>query len=1519
MTNRDRVIVGGPALRFDRSLAVVVGIDAYGGGISPLRSAVADARSVAEVLRRDHGFEIVCLFDADARRSRLIDMLYELPSRLGSNDRLLFYFAGHGVALDGNTGPAGYLVPADARRSEPDGLLPMQLVHQELTRLEVRHAFIVLDCCFAGTFRWSSLRDLVPETTKIFRERYDRYLESAAWQVLTSTAANQQALDVFADARGGGAGENSPFARAFLDGLAGAADCTGDNVITADKLTIYVRERVAGVAESAGRRQVPQLFPLDRHDGGQFVFQVPKREIELVPAPDLDESTNPYRGLSSFREDDKAVFFGRAAITQRLVDAVLARPLTVVVGPSGSGKSSLVHAGLAPVLRERKWLVLPTQRPGQEPLRALDAWTRALGATPTPGASGASWVAAIKARASAPQEGPLLVIFDQFEELVTHQVFEADRDAVLEALAAALQAESSLRLVVTVRADAEPRFDDSALRSWWTAGRFAMTAMMREELRQIIEEPAKAKVLYFKPSHLIDRLLDDVALVPAPLPLLSFALSELYRRCWARWQFNTRDRALLESDYDAMGSVAQSLTRRASELHDQLVMGDKAYATTIRNVFMRMVATVGGEVTRRRVPRDELEYDDPQENVRVDEVLQRFHEARLISLATEQSLQGSARAYAEPTHDELVRGWSHAGEWLHATAETRGLLAALESVVRSWRNHDRVAHYLWDDPRVDLLNTIRESDRFALNAEETRFVASSARRRRNKRAAAFVTLVIVIVILAVSTGIALWQRNVARQRLGTNYMEQGRAHVIGGHPMQALPYLVAARAEGVDRAELRTWFGLASRNVPLVSMFGHFAAVRAASFSTDGRWVVTAGDDARARIWDAATGMPVTQPLVHDRPVTAASFSADGSRVVTGSDDNTARVWDARTGTPVTASLQHEGPVSAAAFCADGTRVVTASDDKTARVWDARTGLPIGAALEHQGEITVASFSPDGRRVLTASRDHTARIWDVVTGVPITPAFVHRGAVNAATFNADATRVVTASDDHAARVWDATTGMLLVTVEHRQEVTAAAFSPDSDRIVTASRDHSARVWDARTGVAITGPMEHQRAVIAAAFNLHGTRVATASEDHTAQVWDSTTGAPLSAPLEHRGEVTAVAFNATGTRVVTASIDRTARVWDATTKLVTALLEHRRIVSAVAFSPDGTRVVTASLDKTARVWDATTGKPQTPPLQHRARINTAVFNANGRRVVTASDDNTAQIWDAETGERVTVPFEHRAEVTAAAFSTDGGRVVTTSADKTAGVWDAVTGKRLIVLQHRASVIAAAFSPDGRRVVTASWDNTARIWDATTGNLVTAPLQHQDGVITAAFSADGSRVLTGSWDNTARVWDAATGRAMMAPLEHRGWVGTASFSADGKRVVTASWDGTARVWDAVTGRPVTAALKHRDAVFAAIFNADGTRVATASRDNTALVWDAATGEPVTAALEHLGPVNAIAFSPDGSQIITGSGDNTARIWTLSVDNSSLGDWSLVARCSPFALVNEVLARNPAPPAVCPAPRP
>jgi hypothetical protein len=339
--------------------------------------------------------EVIRLFDEAATLDALKHLFHtRIPGELnlGEGDRLIIYFAGHGLPRSNDDGPEGYLVPHDADPTKPELFLAMRDVSEALSKLECHHLLVILDCCFAGTFRWAGSRKAVPTLETIRREHYYHFIRHPAWQVITSSAHDQEALDVARlkeDNRQPVPGLNkphSPFALAILEGLQIGndsqhtnADLYPDGVVTAHELFVYLQNRVK---ELSGERQNPGIFPLRQdYDKGEFIFTAPGFDPQkLTEALPLNEENNPYRGLNSFDEKHAKFFFGRQALVDELTKRV-SKPdqaLTVVLGVSGSGKSSLVKAGLTPQLRSQQteqnteqWRILDPMRPGALPFTSL--------------------------------------------------------------------------------------------------------------------------------------------------------------------------------------------------------------------------------------------------------------------------------------------------------------------------------------------------------------------------------------------------------------------------------------------------------------------------------------------------------------------------------------------------------------------------------------------------------------------------------------------------------------------------------------------------------------------------------------------------------------------------------------------------------------------------------------------------------------------------------------------------------------------------------------------------------------------------------------------------------------------------------------------------------------------------------------------------------------------------------------------------------------------------------------------
>jgi WD40 repeat protein len=1089
----------------------------------------------------------------------------------------------------------------------------------------------------------------------------------------------------------------------------------------------------------------------------------------------------PYRGLSAFSADDSAVFFGR----EKQVDAVLNRlrvqPLLVVVGRSGAGKSSFVHAGVVPGLPPGYQVI--AMRPGPAPRVTLAARLAAAGvALPADGPRG-DLAGAVRAHATA--RGPVLLVVDQLEEAFTLCADPDERTAFLAAIVgAAVTADDPVRVVCTLRDDFLVRAEQvAALRNRLGQALQLLAVPAAEDLRRILIEPARRAGYEFEDPELPAEMVDEVAEQPGALALLSFAAAAL-------WDLRDRHfRQLTRKAYRSLGGVGGALARHAEATLAAMTAEEQRLT---REAFRHLVTTQNTRAVLDRTELRQLLGDAPH----VDRVIERLVEARL--LVASENERGAETI--EVIHEALLAAWPRLVEWRREDVAGARLREQLRVAARQWDERGRNPGLLWRGDALAELTRWRAQHAGTLTSLERAFAEASVREARRGRrirralvATAFAVLATGVVVLTAINARTETERRraeaaqgraVANQRLVLE--EQGRQLFLAGDVVRALVYLAAARDAGADDPALRY---LEARAVDVLgrkrrTLTGHAAAVAGVSVDTAGR-VLSYSDDGTARVWDATTGA-VTVLAGHEGRV--KMLASHGDRIATGGNDGAARVWDARTGRLVHELGGHAEDVYVLRFDRTGERLLTAGWDGAIRLWSA-AGQLVATLPGKDGDVVDAVLTADARVAFAISFDHAVVRWDFATRTPTVlaprragPQCLHCSVVLAPTGEL----VATAVDEGLIGIWSPA-GRAIRTLDLR--ASAVAYPP---------------VFDA-TATRLAVPIGNE-----------------------IQIWDVASGERRMTLVGHQAEVAQVAFSADGARLVSAGGDGV-RIWGTDDGLQLARVPLIDAARGVAFAPDGGTIAIAA-GRAVELWDAGSDL-----LDRSLAIGAGVVEVGlgpGDDVLGCSEDGAFALWRAK-GDPV-IAGNHGATCLSGAVSPDGARIATGGADGKIRIRAATGGAELVIDTATPGVHALAFSPDGRRLLGAAGDHLAKLWDPATGAALATLSGHTDLVGSVAWSPDGARIATCGFDATARLWDAATGTGGALPVNGRCYA--IAFSPDGARLL-ASGRNTARIWNAADpAQYVDLEGHHTDAVAAFVTNE---LVATTSSDRLVRIWDAATG--------------------------------------------------------------------------------
>ena len=1180
---------------------------------------------------------------------------------------------------------------------------------------------------------------------------------------------------------------------------------------------------------------------------------------------------NPYRGLRAFAEADAAVFFGRERLVKRLIARFREdhpfQNFLAVVGPSGSGKSSVVSAGLVAAIRrgaisqdragasiagdDTRTLLTPHAYnsvtiefivqtvPGSHPLQNLEAGLLSIASQPIRDVQN-RFESDPNALLNVLREigGTTLLVVDQFEEVFTLTEVEQERSQFLELLRVAVTAEGSpLRLVIALRADFMDRpLHYAGFGELMRQRTEFVLPLSADELERAIVGPASQVGLEVDPE-LIATVVHDVRDELGALPLLQYALTEVFDQ--------RTGQTLSLAAYHASGGVFGALARRAQEVYDGLTPEQQDSG---RQILLRLV-TLGDGVrdTRRRVRLAELLKlgGDAQW------VLDAFSRYRLIAFDVDPATR---EPMVELAHEALLRAWETLQQWLETSRSDIRLHRWLLSAVGEWERSGRDQSYLLTGTRLAQYEDWRSRSEIQLTDEELRFLDdSSAQRGADERAEL--------------------QRQAREQRKAVE--------------MQCLALTANSRQTSLQNlSDIALALCVQANAIPFPP------------------------DQAAQLLFELAP-MPGTRKVFmgHSDTVWHAAISPDQRQVLSGSG-----------GFSPASNFYRKMPT----YLPLNTRSAQVSDNSV-RLWDLRTGEQLGIFTGHTNTITAVAFSPDGQQVISASADATIRIWDKESvdeqRVLSHPAQILSIAVH------DELLVASDYDFETATshliLWNWRTGQEIRRFEGQSDVIySVAISPDRTQILSGSGpsgpfsggsgDNDLVLWDLESGAIVRRLRGHKDAVFHVAFEPNRCGAISSSADSTLIVWNLSDGGIRTIFRGHKSFAYSFALSPRGDCVFSVSFDLSIILWDVErAQEIRRFYGHAGPATTVHFLADGRRVLTGSIDKNLRLWDIYSAD-EVMRLREPTGLGLWAVASDGRRVIASagstgvfapqSSRNPLYLWDLEKDEPPARLGEQKNTIYGAALLPDGERFLTVSGDlfipeaeNRMTMREIATGRELHRYQSPGSALSGlALLPDGARAATIVFGDEVVIWNIKTGEIERRFAGTVPGFKAITVSADGGLLLAGSALGAVTIWNLGNGEIVRQLQGHALHISDLAITADNRLAVSTSNDTTAVVWDIEKGRQVLRFQQHSTAIEAVALHPAREWVLTGDDKGNLLLWELRTGKVLRRLVGHTGAIWDIAFIDNGEYVLTTGGDGNLIKWKIAPQSvEDLLAWTLENR--------------------------
>ncbi|NEO55095.1 MAG: WD40 repeat domain-containing protein [Okeania sp. SIO3B5] len=1213
-----------------------------------------------------------------------------------------------------------------------------------------------------------------------------------------------------------------------------------------------------------------------------YNYSYEKQTIITSTQEDADDNlVCPYQDLYHFNPENSKYFFGRKVFVEKLYQYTETRNFIPVLGASGSGKSSVILAGLVPRLVKAGHWQFTHFRPGNDPFLAL---AQALVPLYEPNLDKTDGMAAARKLSGYFQDNTIplsdvfatiqhnhpqnrtLLIADQFEELYTLCSDESTRRKFLDLLLNTFQSlteQSSVStvLVATMRAD----FFDNALSyrplvDLLQKNNIMLGPMNSEELKEVIEEPAKNLEVNFE-GGLVERILNDVDKQPGNLPLLEFALTKLWEK--------RQGKKLTHKAYKDIGEVSGALTLYADDEFKKLKPEEQQ---KVRRIFVQLVRPgQGTEDTRRVATKADL-------NESNWDLVRKLADARLVvtsrAVITSGTENNSEQETVEVVHEALIKNWGQLREWMEVDREFLSWQEQLRLVKMQWGENNKDKGSLLrgaalakaeeklqerpEDLEAEtefIQESIQERDRLKQEEEERqqreleaaqRLVkVTQAKERQQKQANKKLRLGAIVLGLLGIVAVFGWRRAVVSNSNITtkNDFEHLKASFNSTQTWDTL-------IEGIKQGKKLKNAGWAEAQTRLL------------------------GADTLRQIISWQGKMEYNR-LNHDEEAISVVFSPKGDLIATAGGDGITKL--SKPDGTLVANLEHGRGVYRAVFSPKGDLVATASQDNTAKIWNSSDGSLV-KTLNHDREVNRVVFSPKGDLVATASKDNTAKIWKS-DGTFVKTLTGHTEEVRSIAFSPKGDLIATGSFDNTAKLWKSDGSLIATLKEHNGNIYDIEFSSEGDLIATAGGDGKVKLWKPDGSLVKTLEGHNNQLVLDLAFSPKGDQIASAGYDNTVKIWN--TDGTLSTTLKHSDRVYSVVYSNDGEQIASASDDNTVKIWQADGTLVDTLEGHKEKIYSIAFSPKENLIATASADETVRLWNIL-------PYQHTFG-KSQLDNYHCRRVAVSPNnlialgcyyENTLQLRKLD-GTIIQPNITHNDWVTDVAFSPNGELIATITHNGKAQLWKPDGTKVLELpdqeLRDRNSY-NITFSPKGDLIV-AGLNRKIKIWKADGSFITEIDTKHGHEVTDVAISPKGDLIATASLDGDAKLW-TFDGKLVNTFKEHRGSIYSIAFSPKGDLIATASRDNTVKLWKP-NGTVKHSLIGHTGSVLGIAFSSKGDLIATASNDKTVRVWKP-DGTPLLTLSGHEQKVESLAFNPNRNQIISISDDKTIRLWNLDLDD-------------------------------------